>query len=89
MNSPHERYKHKRNSAGFFMSDEEISSFIAIEKRDRRNDLAKEAMKRIIQKSPFSADADKTNNWVFDATAAGAYAYADAMLAASGDYDDN
>jgi hypothetical protein len=59
------------------------------ERRRARNDLAKEAMVAIIQKSPFSAGADKTNNWIFDATAASAYAYADAMLAASGDYDDN
>lgn len=40
-------------------------------------------------KITFSEDTDKTNNWVFDATAAGAYAYADAMLAASRDYDES
>lgn len=60
------------------------------ERKRRRNDLAKEAMKLIIQKSPYgSVQAGESVEWVFSATAAGAYMYADAMLAASGDYDDN
>jgi hypothetical protein len=59
------------------------------ERKRRRNDLATEAMVAIIEKSPFVVSINDHEDWVFKAVADGAYAYADAMLAASGDYDDN
>lgn len=64
--------------------DVEIPDLAWIKRRER-NDLAKAAMVAIIQKRPNeTTDCDV----IFDRVARGAYAYADAMLAASGDYDE-
>jgi hypothetical protein len=53
------------------------------ERKRRRNDLAKEAMKLLISQASFKLYATRHKE-----VAASSYAYADAMLAASGDYDD-
>lgn len=55
-------------------------------KRDRRNDLAKEAMKITIELRSGWVGSGKYKEAAIDAYA---YAYADAMLTASGDYDES
>jgi len=54
------------------------------EKRNHRNDLAKEAMKIVMQFRSERVGSGKCKE-----VAINAYAYADAMLAASGDYDES
>lgn len=81
--------KNKRGSDGFSMKDKELKSISDEKKVKRRNDLADLAMLAIIKKAPFTTKADDGNNDVINSIANGAYAYADAMLAASGDYDES
>lgn len=69
-------------------ANEDIQDVAWIKRRER-NDLAKEAMKLIIEKSPFVVSVNDNKDWVFKAVADGAYAYADAMQAASGAYDED
>lgn len=75
----------------YYSSNNDKCPKCELEKRDHRNDIAKAAMAAIITKIKL-IDVPINDNSTIESIAAGvaigAYAYADAMIKASEDYDD-